>query len=73
MQSLRDLISSIRTARLTDFDAWHGRIVVWIAAATAGLVVVLFAMATEHAMDFFFSLQSEYGWLPIIITPATPA
>jgi len=71
MQSLRDLISSIRTARLTDFDAWHGRIVVWIAAATAGLVVVLFAMATEHAMDFFFSLQSEYGWLPLIITPLT--
>lgn len=54
MQSIQEFLSSIRTARLTDFDAWHGRIVVWIAAATAGLVVVLFAKATEYAIQLFF-------------------
>jgi H+/Cl- antiporter ClcA len=69
MHSLRELLSSIKTARLADFDAWHGRIIVWIAAATAGLVVVMFARATEHAIDFFFSYQQLYWWLPLLVTP----
>jgi H+/Cl- antiporter ClcA len=69
MHSLRELVSSIKTARLTDFDAWHGRIVVWIAAATAGLIVVLFAIATEYASELFFSFQSKTWWLPLVITP----
>ncbi|MGV3580971.1 MAG: chloride channel protein [Methylophilus sp.] len=69
MHSIQEFLSSIRTARLTDFDAWHGRIVVWIAAATAGLVVVLFAKATEHAIQLFFKMQQSYWWLPLIVTP----
>jgi len=56
MQSLNELTSSIKTAKLADFDAWHGRIMVWIAAATTGLVVVLFAKATEDAIQFFFNM-----------------
>lgn len=69
MQSLKDLLSSIQNARLTDFDAWHGRIIVWLAAAVAGLAVVLFARATEYAIDFFFQVQGEYWWAPLLITP----
>jgi H+/Cl- antiporter ClcA len=69
MHSLHELLSSIRTARLTDFDAWHGRIVVWLAGGTAGLVVVLFAMTTEHAIKFFFALQQAHWWAPLILTP----
>ncbi|MFA6041056.1 MAG: chloride channel protein [Methylophilus sp.] len=69
MQSLHELSSSIKHAKLTDFDAWHGRIVVWVAAATAGLVVVLFARATEHAMQLFFKMQQMYWWAPLIVTP----
>ena len=42
---------------------------VWIAAATAGLVVVLFAKTTEYAIAFFFSLQKANWWLPLILTP----
>lgn len=69
MQSLRALLSSIQNARLTDFDAWHGRIVVWIAAAVAGLAVVMFARATEYAIDWFFHLQNQYWWAPLLLTP----
>lgn len=69
MRQLDELSSSIKTARLTDFDAWHGRIIVWIAAATAGLVVVLFAKATEHAIQLFFTVQKMHWWAPLIITP----
>jgi len=69
MQPLNELSSSIKTAKLTDFDAWHGRIVVWLAAATAGLVVVMFAKATEYATELFFHVQKMNWWLPLIITP----
>ncbi len=69
MQPSDEIVSSIKRSRLADFDAWHGRVIVWLAAATAGLVVVMFARATEHANEFFFKLQGEYGWLPIILTP----
>lgn len=69
MHSIRELLSSIKSARLADFSAWHGRFVVWLAAATAGLVVVLFARATEHASAFFFEQQQEHWWLPMFITP----
>lgn len=69
MPGLRELLLAIRTAKLADFDAWRGRMVVWIAAAAAGLIVVLFASATEHAMAWFFSLQKSHGWLPLVLTP----
>jgi H+/Cl- antiporter ClcA len=69
MQSLNELSSSIKTAKLADFDAWHGRIIVWLAAATAGLVVVLFAKATEHAIQLFFNMQQSHWWLPLFVTP----
>lgn len=66
---MRKILVAIRAAKLADFDAWVGRLVVWFAAATAGLVVVIFAKATEHANTIFFSLQKSYWWLPLIITP----
>lgn len=69
MPSLAEILLAIRTAKLTDFDVWHGRLVVWLAAATAGFVVVLFAWATEYANNLFFSLQRAHGWAPIILTP----
>jgi H+/Cl- antiporter ClcA len=69
MQPLKEILSSIKSAKLTDFDAWHGRLVVWLAAATAGLVVVLFAKGTEHAIALFFQLQRLHWWAPLIVTP----
>ena len=69
MPSLQEILLAIRSAKLADFDAWWGRLVVWTAAATAGFLVVLFAWATEYAIALFFSLQKSYWWLPLILTP----
>jgi len=69
MPTIQHILLAIRSAKLADFDTWRGRLVVWIAAATAGLVVVLFAKTTEYAIAFFFSLQKTNWWLPLILTP----
>lgn len=69
MPSLSEILSAIHSAKLADFDAWRGRLVVWAAAATAGLAIVLFARATELAMGWFFSWQRFYWWFPLMVTP----
>ena len=69
MLLIRKAILAVCSAKIVGFDAWQGRIVVWTAAATAGLVVVGFAKATEYAITFFFALQRERWWLPLILTP----
>jgi H+/Cl- antiporter ClcA len=69
MQALAEIMLAIRTAKLTDFDVWRGRLVVWLAAATVGFVVVLFAWASEYANSLFFLMQKKHGWLPLILTP----
>lgn len=69
MPSLQEILNAIRTAKLTDFDAWKGRLVVWAAAATAGFVVVTFAWATEYAIALFYGLQQAWWWLPLLLTP----
>lgn len=66
---MQEILLAIRSAKLTDFDAWLGRLVVWFAAAAAGFIVVLFAQLTEHANTLFFSMQKSQWWLPILITP----
>lgn len=55
--------------KITDFNDWQGRLVVWIAAITAGFVVVMFSKAAEYATAFFFSWQKSNWWIPLIITP----
>jgi H+/Cl- antiporter ClcA len=69
MPSIAEILKGIRSARLTDVDAWRGRLVVWAAAATAGLMVVLFAWLSERAIRSFFSIQIMYWWSPLLITP----
>lgn len=69
MPSIQEILLAIRSSTLTDYDAWRGRLVVWTAAATAGLIVVLFAWATEYAIALFFSLQKAHWWIPLILTP----
>lgn len=65
----RKALFAARATKMIKLDAWQGRIAVWVAAATAGLVVVGFAKATEYAIAFFFSLQKENWWIPLILTP----
>ena len=71
MQTLREILYVINTNKFTDFNTWIGRLVVWTAAITAGLVVVFFAKTSEYAITFFFSLQKSIWWLPLIITPVS--
>lgn len=68
-RSKRELQTQLETSRLTDVDAWHGRVVVWLAAAMAGLVVVIFALLAEEAIALFFHYQQQYKWLPLIVMP----
>lgn len=69
MPTIPEIISSLRSIRIVDFNAWHGRLVVWLAAITAGFIVVMFAKATEYAIDYFFVWQQAFWWLPLLITP----
>ena len=68
MLFIRKILLAVHSAKIVGLDAWKGRFVVWTAAATAGLVVG-FAKATEYAITFFFSLQKENWWMPLILTP----
>src|SRR5450830_503538 len=71
MPSVQEILLTIRSVKLTDLDAWRGRLVVWVAAVTAGFIVVMFAKAAEYAIGFFFSWQKTNWWLPLFITPAS--
>ncbi|HEY8855954.1 MAG TPA: hypothetical protein VIM43_01205 [Rugosibacter sp.] len=42
------------TIKLNKIHHWRGRMVVWLAALTAGLVVVLFARVSDFALAHFF-------------------
>lgn len=66
LNQLRKIALSIQ---LTDLHAWLGRLIIWSAAAATGLVIVLFARATEKAIAFFDGVQSQVWWLPILIMP----
>jgi H+/Cl- antiporter ClcA len=63
---LKKIVSSIQ---LSDVHAWLGRFIIWSAAAATGLVIVLFAKATEKAISFFEGIQSEIWWVPILMMP----
>lgn len=70
MPTFSEIFAKFETFKLTTFDAWLGRLVVWTAAAAAGLAVVLFAKASEQAIALFFSMQKTFWWAPILLTPA---
>lgn len=61
---------ALHLARLTNLRHWRGRIVVWLAAMTAGFVVVMFARATDLALAGFFAVQKSRSWAPLLLTPA---
>jgi len=70
MPTVSEILRAIRAAKWTDLDTWRGRLVVWTAAAMAGLLVVLFAWLSEYAIRLFFRVQNLYWWSPLILTPA---
>ncbi len=56
-----------------DLARWHTRLVVMAFAAAAGLAVVAFTWATDHALGLFFAAQARWGWLTLIWTPLCTA
>jgi H+/Cl- antiporter ClcA len=48
---------------------WRTRLVLWGAAAFAGLVVVGFAKLADHALALFFALHARHAWLPLLLAP----
>lgn len=65
--NFRDLFK--RLAVFSHWRGWHGRAVVWIAAAVAGLSVVLFSRLVEYGIDFFHQLREDHVWVPFLLTP----
>lgn len=53
----------------TNRKAWRERAVIWLAAACAGLVVVLFARMTDHAISLFNAATGRHAWLPVLLCP----
>lgn len=68
-QKLYLFLTTLRDNPYTDFNNWLGRFVVWTSAIVAGLVVVLFARLSEKAVAFFFGLQHQWWWSPLLLTP----
>ncbi|HTQ98871.1 MAG TPA: chloride channel protein [Candidatus Acidoferrum sp.] len=58
-----------RLARLVHWRSWHGRVIVWTAAAVAAMSVVLFAQAVDYAIDGFRLLRDAGAWLPFVAMP----
>lgn len=69
MITLPSLTEGIRKHRLISLTAWHDRIVVWGAAALAGLCVVGFTLLTEGAINLFKQIEQRSMWLPLAILP----
>ncbi len=67
---MRHFYRSIYRHRLTDRSAWKERAIIWLAAAVTGLIVVLFSLMAERAIDFFSSTTREHGWFPLVICPS---
>lgn len=66
---LAALRQRIRNHRLTDIVAWKDRGCMWLAAATAGLCVVMFTLLTDWAAEFFNYMTGVSRWLPFVATP----
>ena len=66
---MRHFYRSIYRHRLTDRTAWKERAIIWLAAAAAGLLVVLFSILTEHAIAFFTDTSQAHNWFPLLICP----
>lgn len=66
---MHPLLKSVYRRTLADRRAWQERAVIWLAAIATGLIVVLFAVMTEHAIDFFNHTTSQHFWFPLLACP----
>lgn len=64
-----DHIPSAVKKELTDWRLWWTRFIVITIAALAGLTVVALTWVSDHALEFFFKVRSDYWWMPLFWTP----
>lgn len=69
MLNIKEIIRRLRIVRLRNVETWQTRLVIWLAGAIAGLLVVLFAKLTDAAMALFFLIQKTHWWAPLLMTP----
>lgn len=69
LAQLKPVIMRVLDVVRLNRDEWIGRCLVWLAALSAGLVVVLYAKISEWAINLFFGMQRTYWWLPLVLTP----
>ena len=67
--SLQGISRAFRAQRLTQWQVWLERLVVWGAAVATGAVIVLFARAGAWAGELFAHAQSLSPWAGLVITP----
>ncbi len=48
---------------------WRVRLTLWVAAGSAGLIVVGFAKLADRALAVFFSVTTGRPWLPFLLAP----
>jgi H+/Cl- antiporter ClcA len=48
---------------------WRTRMTLWLAALTAGLMVVAFAKLAEMALELFEYLADGRSWMPLLLAP----
>ncbi len=63
------LAESLSKHHLTSAAAWHDRLVIWTAAAVAGLCVAGFTLLTDQAFSLFASLRGWSRWIPLGLMP----
>lgn len=67
-----NVFKSFKT-ELYDWELWTGRAMVLGFAALAGLVVVVFTLMSEWALEQFDQLHVQHWWAPLIWTPLCTA
>ncbi len=67
-----DVLKAFKS-ELYDWDLWLGRTLVLAFAALAGLVVVVFTMMSEWALEQFDHIHLNFWWAPLIWTPLCTA
>lgn len=54
--------------RLVHWRIWQGRMLVWLAAAFAAVMIVMFARMVDLAIDAFNHLRQLAPWSPLLLT-----
>jgi len=64
------VISTYLPRRVFSFTRWRTRIVLWTAAACAGLAATAFAGLSSLALQAFNALSAGHLWVSVALTPA---